>query len=197
MSTIKELIQTGEITEHHWLAKANVRGEDVVIIDGLVRWNYGTWCKGTWKGGFWENGAWKGGVWENGTWYKGTWKGGTWKDGIWEDGDWCDGIWEDGIWYNGIWEDGKWCRGKWNGGNWEGGTWEDGFKLIEGYSKWAMFYSINEIEIGCKVKTTAEWDEWFDSDEVYETDRDTEEFELIYQDFLRVKELQKLRNETL
>ena len=37
----------------------------------------------------------------------------------------------------------------------------------------------NKIKIGCKEKTITEWNEFFSSDEVYTTERNTQEFKQI------------------
>jgi len=43
------------------------------------------------------------------------------------------------------------------------------------------------IFIGCYRKTIPEWDTWFASDEVYETERDTEAFRLIHAAYLAIR----------
>lgn len=95
-----------------------------------------------------------------------TWENGTWKGGIWE-----DGIWKDGTWERGIWKD---------------GTWKDGYKQI-GFCKWPVLWSKDLVKIGCKDKTYKEWDLWFDSENTFETPRNTEEFRLIHNSYLAAR----------
>ena len=108
------------------------------------------------------------------------WKGGIWEDGIWKGGIWKGGIWEGGIWKDGIWEDGIWEGGRWEGGRWEDGIWKGG------RCKWNVFINSNRqtIHIGCKEKSVEDWDEWFKSNDTYETNRDTEQFKRIYNAYL-------------
>ncbi len=47
------------------------------------------------------------------------------------------------------------------------------------YCKWNHSIINNKIQIGCKEKTIEEWDLFFGSDEVFETQRNTEEFKQI------------------
>ena len=61
------------------------------------------------------------------------------------------------------------------------------------YQKWCVTWQTNgTIKIGCKEKTVAEWDVWFASDETYETERNTADFERIeaaYQHAKRMVEI--------
>ena len=61
------------------------------------------------------------------------------------------------------------------------------------YQKWFVTWQTNGIiKIGCKEKTVAEWDVWFASDETYETERNTADFERIeaaYQHAKRMVEI--------
>ena len=61
------------------------------------------------------------------------------------------------------------------------------------YQKWLVTWLTNGIiKIGCEEKTVAEWDIWFASDEIYETERDTADFERIeaaYQHAKRMVEI--------
>ena len=102
------------------------------------------------------------------------WKSGTWKGGIWEGGIWKDGIWECGIWEYGRWEYGTWENGVWGDGSWEGG------RSCLTRCKRKVSIDKDQIIIGCKSSTVKEWDEFFASDEVIETPRDTEAFNLIH-----------------
>jgi hypothetical protein len=117
-----------------------------------------------------------------------TWKDGTWKAGIWKAGIWETGIWEDGRWENGIWEDGIWEDGRWKAGTWKDGTWKAGFKKI-GFCKWNVYYNSksNLIKIGCKIKLIDAWETFFNSDEFFETKRNTKQFQNIYKSFLLAK----------
>ena len=47
------------------------------------------------------------------------------------------------------------------------------------YCKWNVAIVDDKISIGCKTKSISEWDEWFASDNEYETMRDTDEFKRI------------------
>lgn len=47
------------------------------------------------------------------------------------------------------------------------------------YCKWPVSIVDNKIQIGCENKTIKEWDEFFKSDYVMETKRDTNEFKRI------------------
>ena len=61
------------------------------------------------------------------------------------------------------------------------------------YQKWFVTWQTNGIiKIGCEEKTVAEWDIWFASDEIFETERDTADFERIeaaYQHAKRMVEI--------
>ena len=61
------------------------------------------------------------------------------------------------------------------------------------YQKWCVTWKTNgAIKIGCKEKTVAEWDSWFAGDEIFETERDTADFERIeaaYQHAKRMAEI--------
>jgi hypothetical protein len=47
------------------------------------------------------------------------------------------------------------------------------------HCKWSFTILGNKIQIGCKEKTIEEWDLFFNSDEEFETNRNTEEFKQI------------------
>ena len=175
-----------------WLLDANTINEDVEFVDGVLTWKNGTWKNGTWESGTWEDGVWEDGTWESGIWEDGVWEDGTWKDGTWESGTWEDGVWEDGVWEDGTWESGTWEDGVWEDGVWEDGTWKDGVweggiwwhGIWEGgkrkpMCKWSVYSTSVGVMIGCKEKTIKEWDDWFASDETFETQRNSEQFKNI------------------
>ena len=158
-----------------WLKSKSisVQDEDVDIVNGIIVWKRGTWECGIWKGGTWECGIWEGGLWK-----RGIWEGGTWEDGLWE-----DGLWEGGIWKGGIWK-----RGTWEGGLWEDGLWE-----FVSLCKWSIRYSLDTIIIGCKTKSIPEWIGWLDTDEEYQTPRDSVQFEHIKDAILSIKFITDLK----
>ena len=47
------------------------------------------------------------------------------------------------------------------------------------YSKWVFSFKNDNLSIGCKTKTIKEWDEFFESNEEFETPRGTKEFKQI------------------
>ena len=47
------------------------------------------------------------------------------------------------------------------------------------FSKWSSGIKGDMIKIGCKEKTIEDWDKFFESDEVFETKRGTDEFKQI------------------
>ena len=47
------------------------------------------------------------------------------------------------------------------------------------FCKWSHSVIGNEIKIGCKEKTIEEWDTFFASEEVYLTERNTDDFKQI------------------
>lgn len=55
------------------------------------------------------------------------------------------------------------------------------------YCKWGHSIQDNKIKIGCKLKSIEEWDLFFDSNEVYETKRNTEDFKQIQAVYLAYK----------
>jgi len=191
---LKEAILLPNCPEWLKAKDIQVHNEDITIMpNGRVIWVNGTWINGTWENGVWENGTWEGGTWEygiwkdgvwrDGTWKNGTWKYGIWKDGIWKYGVWEGGVWEYGIWKDGIWRDGIWRDGTWKNGTWERGIWVNGFIQSGGFCKWNVCYSRDYIRIGCKTKTIEEWEEFFNSNDTYETERNTEEFTNIYKSY--------------
>ena len=107
-------------------------------------------------------------VWKRGTWECGIWKGGTWECGIWEGGLWKRGIWEGGLWEDGLWEFVSLC-------------------------KWSIRYSLDTIIIGCKTKSIPEWIGWLDTDEEYQTPRDSVQFEHIKDAILSIKFITDLK----
>lgn len=79
-------------------------------------------------------------------------------------------------------------------GTWKGGFWKDGYKAVVSLCLWGISYSKNNIIIGCKTKTTKEWEEWFKGTEVFTTQRDTPKFKEIHNAFLKAKMLQEFDN---
>jgi uncharacterized Zn-binding protein involved in type VI secretion len=65
------------------------------------------------------------------------------------------------------------------------------YKYITGHCKWLVKYSHTKIHIGCKEKTTSEWDKWFAGTHEYHTKRGTDEFKQIYKTYLMAKVAQK------
>ena len=65
--------------------------------------------------------------------------------------------------------------------------------VLPAYHKWTVTWRTDgRITVGCKSKSIAEWDEWFASDEEYETPRNTADFERIeaaYQHAKRMVEI--------
>ena len=65
--------------------------------------------------------------------------------------------------------------------------------VLPAYHKWTVTWRTDgRITVGCKSKSIAEWDEWFASDEEYETPRNTADFERIeaaYQHARRMVEI--------
>ena len=55
------------------------------------------------------------------------------------------------------------------------------------YCKWNHSIVNNKIKIGCKLQTIEEWDLFFESDEIYETKRNTDEFKQIEAVYLAYK----------
>jgi hypothetical protein len=47
------------------------------------------------------------------------------------------------------------------------------------FCKWSHSIKGNEIQIGCTEKTIEQWDSFFASDEVYSTERNTDDFKQI------------------
>ena len=47
------------------------------------------------------------------------------------------------------------------------------------FCKWTHGIQGDKIRIGCKVKTIGDWDLFFNSDEVFETERNTDDFKRI------------------
>ena len=47
------------------------------------------------------------------------------------------------------------------------------------FCKWTHSIQEDKIRIGCKVKTIEEWDLFFNSDEVFETERNTDDYKRI------------------
>ena len=70
------------------------------------------------------------------------------------------------------------------------------------YYTWSLAIKGDYIRIGCKEKTVEEWDKWFESEEVYETERGTEAFARIEASYkaykayyLTMKEFNNKQNE--
>jgi len=55
------------------------------------------------------------------------------------------------------------------------------------YSKWIFSFTEGKLTIGCKTKTIKEWDEFFESNEEFETPRGTQEFKQIQAMYLAHK----------
>jgi len=62
------------------------------------------------------------------------------------------------------------------------------------FCKWNVSIVDDKIKIGCKVKTIAEWDEWFLSDAEFDTSRTDEKFKLIQANYLAVKSYYEFLN---
>lgn len=65
------------------------------------------------------------------------------------------------------------------------------WKTILGQCRYPVCYSKHEIRIGCTTKTAEEWHNWFATDEVYTTPRDSPMFVQIYKAFLIAEIAQK------
>lgn len=90
---------------------------------------------------------------------------------------WNDGTWNGGTWNHGVWQYGVWNDGTWNGGTWWGGIWWGGKR--KPMCRWSVYATHIGVKIGCKEKTIKEWDDWFASNNVFETRRDSEQFKYI------------------
>jgi len=55
------------------------------------------------------------------------------------------------------------------------------------FCRWSFSILGNKIKIGCKTKNIEEWDLFFESEEIYETKRDTEDFKQIQAVYLAYK----------
>ena len=154
-----------------WLKRASWEGNVAISLYGAVIWCNGVWKRGIWGGGVWENGTWHDGVWEGGEWEGGEWERGIWRDGIWKNGTWHNGVWRGGTWYRGVWRYGQWDGGVWLGGKWLGGA---SSVIRTKYAPRILDYG--DIQIGCKIKSAEQWLEWLDSDEEYDTPRNSEEW---------------------
>ena len=60
--------------------------------------------------------------------------------------------------------------------------------LLPIYCKWSFGIVDDKIRIGCKQKTIEDWDAFFKSNEVYDTPRNTGEFNRIYATYKALKE---------
>ena len=78
-------------------------------------------------------------------------------------------------------------HGVWRGGVWRGGEWRGGYESCIGRCKWCIAIKKDIIRIGCKEKNVTDWDAWFASDDVFETQRDSEQFPLILQSYKNAK----------
>lgn len=58
-------------------------------------------------------------------------------------------------------------------------------------SKWWYYIKIDTLKIGCKEETWDEWDKWFKGKEVFSTERNTKDFELIKNGFECAKVMRK------
>ena len=63
------------------------------------------------------------------------------------------------------------------------------------FCNWSVSILGDTIQIGCKNKTIEEWDAFFASDEVYSTQRGTEDFKRIYANYVAVREYYKIMND--
>ncbi|MCA9980033.1 MAG: pentapeptide repeat-containing protein, partial [Anaerolineales bacterium] len=65
--------------------------------------------------------------------------------------------------------------------------------ILSTYSKWRVSWGTDGfVRIGCKRATTTEWDKWFSSDETYQTERGTAEFERIEADYQHAKRMYEI-----
>ncbi|WP_312394801.1 pentapeptide repeat-containing protein, partial [Chryseobacterium sp.] len=55
------------------------------------------------------------------------------------------------------------------------------------FMKWRIAIKGDTLKIGCKEMTFTEWEEWFKGEEVFDTQRDTEDFKRIQASFLAYK----------
>ena len=55
------------------------------------------------------------------------------------------------------------------------------------YCKWSHSIKDNKIQIGCKTQSIEEWDLFFESEDVYETKRNTDDFKQIQAVYLAYK----------
>ena len=62
------------------------------------------------------------------------------------------------------------------------------------FSKWSISIKNDLIRIGCKEKTIEEWDIWFNSNEEFDTERNSSEFKRIYANYVAVREYYKIIN---
>ena len=53
------------------------------------------------------------------------------------------------------------------------------FAYLPIFCKWSNSIIGDKIQIGCKQKTIEEWEDWFNSDETFETERGTDDFKQI------------------
>ena len=76
----------------------------------------------------------------------------------------------------------------WKSGTFKSGTWKYGFKRI-GFCKWPVYYNsvTKVVKIGCKQDIVSNWIAWFQSDQTFDTPRNTPEFKLISNSFLLAK----------
>ena len=58
---------------------------------------------------------------------------------------------------------------------------------ISVFCKWALSYKNDLIRIGCKEKTIEDWDSFFESNRIYKTKRDTEDFKRIRANYEALK----------
>lgn len=72
----------------------------------------------------------------------------------------------------------------------KGNAWVSGDAMVYGNArvspinitnscKWDITITDNHIKVGCEMKTFQEWLDWLDSDEEFETPRDSDEFKKI------------------
>lgn len=79
-----------------------------------------------------------------------------------------------------VWISGTWESGTWESGIWKEGTWKGGLVRVNARCKWAVHFDDVWISIGCKCKSSTEWDAWFaDEANEYETPRYDPQFRAI------------------
>ena len=62
------------------------------------------------------------------------------------------------------------------------------------FCKWSISIKNDLINIGCKSKSIKDWDVWFNSNETFDTDRNTDDFKRIYANYVAVREYYNILN---